>query len=252
MHNCVDRFYLFAFPHIGDWCNNYHSLHFSHIVNHLVRAKSKEVTLHKDGPLGETVLECYNCGCRNVFLLGFIPAKADSVVVLLCRWKCLYDCTLAEQHAEKMNHRKLSFDLFVLAATQAAMCQPEQPERHQLGQLTVAASHSGPLFPVLVGQNTLGAGAAQGPPDHCPADQQAGGTLEGTVSVTHLSLCYVNILNPHNLHLSISWSYLYIGSQICIHTDGSDANSCMFAELVLCVSISFTACFIPIFLFSLL
>lgn len=44
------------------------------------------MTLHKDGPLGETVLECYNCGCRNVFLLGFIPAKADSVVVLLCRY----------------------------------------------------------------------------------------------------------------------------------------------------------------------
>lgn len=58
---------------------------FSHIINHLVRAKHKEVTLHKDGPLGETVLECYNCTCRNVFLLGFIPAKADSVVVLLCR-----------------------------------------------------------------------------------------------------------------------------------------------------------------------
>ena len=54
-------------------------------MNHLVRAKCKEVTLHKDGPLGETVLECYNCGCRNVFLLGFIPAKSDSVVVLLCR-----------------------------------------------------------------------------------------------------------------------------------------------------------------------
>jgi regulator of nonsense transcripts 1 len=35
-----------------------------------------------------TVLECYNCGCRNVFLLGFIPAKADSVVVLLCRQPC--------------------------------------------------------------------------------------------------------------------------------------------------------------------
>lgn len=64
-------------------------LAFSHIVNHLVRAKCKEVTLHKDGPLGETVLECYNCGCRNVFLLGFIPAKADSVVVLLCRYVLL-------------------------------------------------------------------------------------------------------------------------------------------------------------------
>jgi hypothetical protein len=40
-------------------------------------------------PLGETTLECYNCGCRNVFLLGFIPAKSDSVVVLLCREPCL-------------------------------------------------------------------------------------------------------------------------------------------------------------------
>ena len=70
---------------------NYHQLVLllrSHIINHLVRAKAKEVTLHKDGPLGETVLECYNCGCRNVFLLGFIPAKADSVVVLLCRHPC--------------------------------------------------------------------------------------------------------------------------------------------------------------------
>ena len=57
-------------------------------MNHLVRAKHKEVTLHKDGPLGETVLECYSCGTRNVFVLGFIPAKADSVVVLLCRQPC--------------------------------------------------------------------------------------------------------------------------------------------------------------------
>nr|KAG5695522.1 hypothetical protein BaRGS_008025 [Batillaria attramentaria] len=59
----------------------------AHIISHLVRAKANEVTLHKDGPLGETVLECYNCGCRNVFLLGFIPAKPDSIV-LLCRQPC--------------------------------------------------------------------------------------------------------------------------------------------------------------------
>lgn len=74
----INVFYLIAF---------FFSFFFfcSHIVNHLVRAKHKEVTLHKDGPLGETILECYNCACRNVFLLGFIPAKADSVVVLLCR-----------------------------------------------------------------------------------------------------------------------------------------------------------------------
>ena len=38
--------------------------------------------------MGETTLECYNCGCRNVFVLGFVPAKAESVVVLLCRTPC--------------------------------------------------------------------------------------------------------------------------------------------------------------------
>eukprot|EP00123_Amoebidium_parasiticum_P017682 comp23943_c0_seq1/m.42340 comp23943_c0_seq1/g.42340 ORF comp23943_c0_seq1/g.42340 comp23943_c0_seq1/m.42340 type:complete len:1071 (-) comp23943_c0_seq1:718-3930(-) len=70
------------------FCNSRGNTSASHAINHLVRAKHKEVTLHADSPLGETVLECYNCGCRNVFLLGFIPAKADSVVVLLCRQPC--------------------------------------------------------------------------------------------------------------------------------------------------------------------
>ncbi|TPX14421.1 uncharacterized protein E0L32_005385 [Thyridium curvatum] len=60
----------------------------SHIVNHLVRARHKEVQLHPDSALGDTVLECYNCGTKNVFLLGFIPAKSDTVVVLLCRQPC--------------------------------------------------------------------------------------------------------------------------------------------------------------------
>ena len=60
----------------------------SHIVNHLVRARHKEVQLHPESSLGDTVLECYNCGTKNVFILGFIPAKSDSVVVLLCRQPC--------------------------------------------------------------------------------------------------------------------------------------------------------------------
>ncbi|KAL1213952.1 Regulator of nonsense transcripts 1 [Cardamine amara subsp. amara] len=71
------------------FCNSRGNTSGSHIVNHLVRAKHKEVCLHRDSPLGETILECYNCGCRNVFLLGFISAKTDSVVVLLCRDPCL-------------------------------------------------------------------------------------------------------------------------------------------------------------------
>lgn len=60
----------------------------SHIVHHLVRSKSNTVCLHKDSPLGATVLECYNCAQRNVFVLGFIPSKTEAVVVLLCR-NCL-------------------------------------------------------------------------------------------------------------------------------------------------------------------
>lgn len=55
---------------------------------HLVRSRHKEVTLHAESPLGETTPECYNCGGKNVFLLGFIPAKGESVVVLLCRQPC--------------------------------------------------------------------------------------------------------------------------------------------------------------------
>lgn len=74
--------------------------HYSHMVNHLVRAKHREVTLHRDGPLGDTALECYACGCRNVFVLGFIPAKADSVVVLLCRHPCASQSSLKVIHME--------------------------------------------------------------------------------------------------------------------------------------------------------
>lgn len=50
-----------------------------------LRTSLHQVCLHPDSPLGETILECYNCGSRNLFLMGFVPAKADSVVVLLCR-----------------------------------------------------------------------------------------------------------------------------------------------------------------------
>lgn len=62
----------------------------SHIINHLVRARHRDVQLHSDSALGDSILECYACGNRNVFLLGFIPAKADSVVMLLCRAPCLH------------------------------------------------------------------------------------------------------------------------------------------------------------------
>ncbi|KAF8350432.1 ATP dependent helicase [Amanita rubescens] len=70
------------------FCNSRGNTSASHIVNHLVRSKHKEVILHAESPLGETTPECYNCGSKNVFMLGFIPAKSDTVVVLLCRQPC--------------------------------------------------------------------------------------------------------------------------------------------------------------------
>ena len=60
----------------GKWfCNWTGGTSGSHIVQHLVRGKHRAVCLHADSPLGETVLECYNCGCRNVFLIGFVPVR---------------------------------------------------------------------------------------------------------------------------------------------------------------------------------
>ncbi|KXZ44312.1 hypothetical protein GPECTOR_69g405 [Gonium pectorale] len=55
------------------------------IVLHLVKSKNKEVQLHKDSPLGDTVLECYASGTRNLFVLGFVPVKSENTVVLLAR-----------------------------------------------------------------------------------------------------------------------------------------------------------------------
>ncbi|XP_030386590.1 regulator of nonsense transcripts 1 homolog [Scaptodrosophila lebanonensis] len=92
------------------FCNGRGSTSGSHIINHLVRAKHREVTLHGDGPLGETILECYSCGVRNVFVLGFIPAKADSVVVLLCRQPCAAQNSLKDMNWDQDQWKPLIAD----------------------------------------------------------------------------------------------------------------------------------------------
>jgi regulator of nonsense transcripts 1 len=76
----------------GKWfCNSTGLMPGSHIVMHLVRSRSREVRLHSDSPLGgDSILECYACSSTNVFLLGFVPAQGDSVVMLLCREPCLH------------------------------------------------------------------------------------------------------------------------------------------------------------------
>lgn len=70
------------------FCNSKNGTSSSHIINHLVLSHHNVVSLHPDSDLGDTVLECYNCGCKNVFILGFVTAKSEAVVVILCRLPC--------------------------------------------------------------------------------------------------------------------------------------------------------------------
>lgn len=70
------------------FCNSKNGTSSSHIINHLVLSHHNVVSLHPDSDLGDTVLECYNCGCKNVFVLGFVSAKSEAVVVILCRLPC--------------------------------------------------------------------------------------------------------------------------------------------------------------------
>ena len=51
-----------------------------------VKAKCKEVQLHRDSPLGDTVLECYHSGSRNVFALGFVPLKDENTGGCALAW----------------------------------------------------------------------------------------------------------------------------------------------------------------------
>ena len=41
-----------------------------------VKARMRECQLHRDSPLGDALLECYACGSRNAFALGFVPVRA--------------------------------------------------------------------------------------------------------------------------------------------------------------------------------
>ncbi|KAK0425498.1 hypothetical protein QR680_009236 [Steinernema hermaphroditum] len=92
------------------FCNGKGSTSGSHLINHLVRSQHKELALHRDGALGDTQLECYQCGSKNIFVLGFIPAKADSIVVVLCRLPCANQATLKNVNWQAEDWRPLIQD----------------------------------------------------------------------------------------------------------------------------------------------
>ena len=61
----------------------------SHILWHMVKSNHKEIIVHPDSALKESPLECYLCESKNMFLLGFISAKTEACIILLCREPCL-------------------------------------------------------------------------------------------------------------------------------------------------------------------
>ena len=42
-----------------------------------MRSHHKSISLHKQSAVGATDVECYACQGRNLFMLGFVPAKHE-------------------------------------------------------------------------------------------------------------------------------------------------------------------------------
>lgn len=64
----------------------------SHLVLHLVRAKHRQVQLHRDSALGDLILDCIFCRKRNVFTLGIAPHwenKSNDIIICCRNFNCL-------------------------------------------------------------------------------------------------------------------------------------------------------------------
>lgn len=73
----------------------------SHIIFHLTKSKHKEICTSADSDFGKMVLACYNCNCKNIFLLGFLESKDKKTGLILCREPCLATCKLEDENFEK-------------------------------------------------------------------------------------------------------------------------------------------------------
>ena len=73
----------------------------------MVKSKHKEIMLHPDSPLKDTPLECYNCSSKNLFLLGFVSAKKEAVIILLCREPCVSQLSVKDCNWDMENWQPL-------------------------------------------------------------------------------------------------------------------------------------------------
>jgi regulator of nonsense transcripts 1 len=73
----------------------------------MVKANHKEVVVHPESELKESPLECYLCGSKNLFLLGFISAKTEWCIILLCREPCLSQIQQKDSNFDTSNWQPL-------------------------------------------------------------------------------------------------------------------------------------------------
>lgn len=59
-----------------------------HAVSHMAHAGHRQALLHRDLAVGDIRLECYHCGARGLFTLGYVQARTAQVMVFLCRMPC--------------------------------------------------------------------------------------------------------------------------------------------------------------------
>jgi len=69
----------------------------------MVKSGHKEIQVHPESPLKDSPLECYVCGGKNTFLLGYISSKAKDCVILVCREPCLTNLPSKGQEDVKAN-----------------------------------------------------------------------------------------------------------------------------------------------------
>lgn len=85
----------------------------SHIIFHLTKSKHKEVYLSQSSQVGEITLQCYNCSCKNIFLLGFLESKEGGSGFIVCREPCLTKFKIDDTYFDKtkwsplINEKKL-------------------------------------------------------------------------------------------------------------------------------------------------
>ena len=85
----------------------------SHIIFHLTKSKHKEVYLSEKSQVGEITLQCYNCSCKNIFLLGFLESKEGGNGFIVCREPCLTKWKIDDTYFDKtkwaplINEKKL-------------------------------------------------------------------------------------------------------------------------------------------------